>query len=236
MADRFDIFCSTAYFRCIRGDNSVNDRRLATGTDYQTPIVDAGLHRLSHCLNVSEILLNSNNDIAHTISVLSEPELGFSSTQAFDVLSSSVLVLASSFSALNGFAAAENITLSILQYAGKQIEPSVIEGILGNHILPIELQELHLNDSNSHLHLPISVIQMSFDRMHRIHLNEIYDKGVTEYKTLTNRGTIRGTHKFSIPPNTKLYFIFTSYGEKFKAGVFERVKKKKIVLYLMDMK
>jgi len=75
LAGKLEMMCSAAYYRCYRGDNSVNDNRLATGFDHHTPPVDKGSSRQVQ-FNVLEASVNSNTSAAHVIDVLSEPETG----------------------------------------------------------------------------------------------------------------------------------------------------------------
>jgi hypothetical protein len=239
LADRLEFLCSTDFYRCnaLWSDHSVNDSRLATGFDHHTPLVDEGLSRQVH-FDVLETPVNSNRGVAHNAH--SDQMNGSSSTNMStefseqDDVSISVpkfplsppVVVANT--AVSDLETSERITLSVLQSAGVQIEPSIIEETLGNGKSPIEIRELNIHHQNLNSNLPINVIQMSYDKMKKLHPSETYTKGVSEYKTLTERGTIVGVHKFSIPKNSKLYYIFTSYVEKFKAGVFERVKSRSL--------
>jgi len=135
-------------------------------------------------------------------------------------------ILANSSSVQDELATSENIVLSSLRLAGHQIETSIIEDI--GSISSIDIQEIGIHNSNPNTNSLIGVIQMSYDKMAKIHPNETFIQGVGEYKTLSDRGTIIGVHKHTIPSGAHLHYIFTSFVEKYKAGVFERVKSRSL--------
>ena len=86
----------------------------------------------------------------------------------------------------------------------------------------VDLSELDLPEYN--LNIIIDALQMSFIAMSKIHEEETKAAGRLEMLTISSRGTIVGVLRRNIPRYAKVLYIMTKYTEKFKHGIFDKVK------------
>jgi hypothetical protein len=94
--------------------------------------------------------------------------------------------------------------------------------ILLKDIKALELEEPYIED----IHNTYSILatQMKYESMYKLHPDVTEQAGISELGTISDRDTLIGVMRRDIPRNEKIVYIMTRYVEKFKNGVFDKVK------------
>ncbi len=86
----------------------------------------------------------------------------------------------------------------------------------------IRIIEPYIKDNTNTYH--ILALQMKYSKMFKLHGELTDDAGLNELGTISDRNTLIGVDKASIPLNAKIVYIMTRYVEKMKNGEFNKVK------------
>ena len=115
----------------------------------------------------------------------------------------------------------ENLTAE----ATMNISAAVLDEL--QEVVGPEIQEMLINDNidpEHNLHVIMNLVQMSYKKMHSKRPDETEQAGIKEMKVISDRDTVKGVHLTEIPRGTKILYIMTKYAEKFKLGIYDKVK------------